>query len=194
MAIIVCSECGNQVSDKASNCPHCGNPIHSVQQDQQSTAYQQPHQQPFQQPYQQSYQQQPYQQPLLNPLSSNNEQRVERFLVLNMKKLPSYNITELKTWLLSLDANQMSAIECIELKDPTIMLVISFFLGPFGVDRFMLGDTKNGVFKLLLLIFFFLIITAIGSFVWWIIDMVKISDMTKDYNYEQIVNAHSYML
>jgi hypothetical protein len=27
MALIACSECGNQVSDKASACPKCGNPI-----------------------------------------------------------------------------------------------------------------------------------------------------------------------
>lgn len=27
MAIIKCPECGKDVSDKARNCPHCGNPI-----------------------------------------------------------------------------------------------------------------------------------------------------------------------
>lgn len=27
MALISCSECGNQVSDKAAACPKCGNPI-----------------------------------------------------------------------------------------------------------------------------------------------------------------------
>lgn len=27
MALISCSECGNQVSDKATACPKCGNPI-----------------------------------------------------------------------------------------------------------------------------------------------------------------------
>ena len=27
MALIECSECGKQVSDKASSCPHCGAPI-----------------------------------------------------------------------------------------------------------------------------------------------------------------------
>lgn len=27
MALIKCSECGNEVSDKASSCPKCGNPI-----------------------------------------------------------------------------------------------------------------------------------------------------------------------
>ena len=27
MALINCSECGKQISDKASTCPNCGNPI-----------------------------------------------------------------------------------------------------------------------------------------------------------------------
>ena len=27
MALIKCTECGNEVSDKASHCPKCGNPI-----------------------------------------------------------------------------------------------------------------------------------------------------------------------
>jgi DNA-directed RNA polymerase subunit RPC12/RpoP len=27
MALIKCSECGKEISDKAKECPHCGNPI-----------------------------------------------------------------------------------------------------------------------------------------------------------------------
>ncbi len=27
MALIQCSECGKEVSDQATSCPHCGNPI-----------------------------------------------------------------------------------------------------------------------------------------------------------------------
>lgn len=27
MALIKCSECGNEVSDKAASCPKCGNPV-----------------------------------------------------------------------------------------------------------------------------------------------------------------------
>src|SRR5690242_1893112 len=30
MALIKCSECGNDVSDKAAACPKCGNPIATV--------------------------------------------------------------------------------------------------------------------------------------------------------------------
>lgn len=30
MSLIICSECGNKISDKAAACPHCGNPILSL--------------------------------------------------------------------------------------------------------------------------------------------------------------------
>ncbi len=32
MALIYCSECGKQISDKAEACPHCGNPISIARQ------------------------------------------------------------------------------------------------------------------------------------------------------------------
>ena len=32
MSLIICSECGNKVSDRAVACPHCGNPISSLSQ------------------------------------------------------------------------------------------------------------------------------------------------------------------
>lgn len=37
MALIQCSECGNQISDKANVCPHCGCPINSSQQNSTPT-------------------------------------------------------------------------------------------------------------------------------------------------------------
>ena len=30
MALVDCSECGKQISDKASSCPHCGSPVSNI--------------------------------------------------------------------------------------------------------------------------------------------------------------------
>ena len=30
MALVKCSECGKEISDKALSCPHCGNPIQAI--------------------------------------------------------------------------------------------------------------------------------------------------------------------
>ena len=38
MALIRCTECGHEVSDKAMQCPNCGCPIHKIKEDANSIA------------------------------------------------------------------------------------------------------------------------------------------------------------
>jgi len=59
-------------------------------------------------------------------------------------------------------------------------LLISVFLGSYGVDRFMLGDTTMGVIKLL---------TCGGCGIWTIIDWFSIINKTKEYNYKKIIEV-----
>lgn len=37
MALIKCSECGSEVSDKAAACPKCGNPINEIEPPREAT-------------------------------------------------------------------------------------------------------------------------------------------------------------
>lgn len=41
------------------------------------------------------------------------------------------------------------SLQATELKDPTTLLLVSIFIGAFGIDRFMLGDVGMGILKLL---------------------------------------------
>jgi TM2 domain-containing membrane protein YozV len=50
-------------------------------------------------------------------------------------------------------------------KSHMVAILLSFFLGPLGVDRFYLGYTGLGVLKLL---------TLGGFFVWALIDFIRI--------------------
>lgn len=59
-------------------------------------------------------------------------------------------------------------------KDPTIALIISIFIGQFGVDRILIGDTGLGIAKLL---------TCGGLGIWTIIDWFLIMGATKEKNY-----------
>ena len=53
-----------------------------------------------------------------------------------------------------------------------IALLLSFFLGMFGVDRFYIGRTRSAIVKML---------TLGGVTVWWISDIILIaSDYRKD--------------
>ena len=77
------------------------------------------------------------------------------------------------TQLQDMDYSEAS-IRLAQSKDPTIVLLISIFLGQFGIDRFFVGDTMMGVLKL---------ITCGGCGIWTIIDWFLIMGVTKDKNY-----------
>ncbi len=78
-----------------------------------------------------------------------DRQKVDMYVMSNQKYFPSEKIMFLKEKLYTLDENRFSMISCVEMKDPTTILLISLFLGGWGVDRFMLKDTGMGVLKLL---------------------------------------------
>jgi len=61
-------------------------------------------------------------------------------------------------------------------KDTTIALVLSIFLGEFGVDRFYLGQIGLGFAKLFLV--------WLTLFIWWFIDLFLIIEATRKTNLE----------
>ncbi|PKM88139.1 MAG: hypothetical protein CVU87_08130 [Firmicutes bacterium HGW-Firmicutes-12] len=75
--------------------------------------------------------------------------KVEIFLAGMSNKFPSAKIMMLKERLEKLDDSKLIIVQSLGYKDPTTMLIISLFLGIFGVDRFMLGETGMGILKLL---------------------------------------------
>ena len=78
-----------------------------------------------------------------------SKEKVDQFVMLNQKYFPAEKIMFLKEKLYKVEESKFAMVSCIEFKDPTTILLISLFLGGFGVDRFMLNDTGVGVLKLL---------------------------------------------
>ena len=78
-----------------------------------------------------------------------DKQKVDMFLMSNQKYFPAEKIVFLREKLYALEESKFSMAAAIELKDPTTLLLISLFLGSFGIDRFMLKQTGMGVLKLL---------------------------------------------
>lgn len=107
------------------------------------------------------------------------QQRLDMFLMTNQKYFPAEKMIYLKEKLKNIDDEKFSLISTLELKDPTTNLLISLFLGSFGVDRFMLGDTGMGILKLL---------TGGCCGILTIIDWFSIQSKTKEQNFNRLMS------
>ena len=105
-------------------------------------------------------------------------QKVDMFMVTNQKYFPADKMIYIKEKLLSLDDSKFLLVSSVDLKDPTVLLIVSIFLGSFGIDRFMLGDIGIGVLKLL---------TCGCCGILTIIDWFTVSKKTKEKNFNDLM-------
>jgi len=104
-------------------------------------------------------------------------QKVDMFIMTNAKYFEGYQITGIRDRLIAMDDSKWAMISSVQLKDPTISLIISILAGHFGIDRFILGDTGLGIAKLL---------TCGGLGIWTIIDWFLIMGVTREKNMRTI--------
>ena len=71
-------------------------------------------------------------------------QKVDMFLMTNSSKLPASHIPIIRDRLLEMDESKLIYLQTCDFKDPTIILIISVFLGSLGIDRFLIGDVAFG--------------------------------------------------
>ena len=109
-----------------------------------------------------------------------DSQKVDLFLVSNQKYFEPGQILFIKDRLLALEDDKFALICSLDYKDPTTLLLISIFVGGFGIDRFMLGDTGLGVLKLL---------TGGACYIWTIIDWFLIQGRTREQNYLKLLQV-----
>lgn len=105
-------------------------------------------------------------------------QKLDLYLMSNQKYFPAEKIPYIREKLMALDDSQFVVATSIELKDPTVMLIISIFLGGWGVDRFMMGDIGMGVLKLL---------TGGVCGILWLIDVITIMNKVKEQNFNNFM-------
>lgn len=109
-----------------------------------------------------------------------DSQKVDMYLMANSKNFNSYQLTVLRDMMKNVDDNKFFAVQTVDLKDPTAMLIISLIAGTFGVDRFLLGETGLGIAKLL---------TCGGLGIWTIVDWFLIMDRTRELNMQRVQMA-----
>lgn len=104
-------------------------------------------------------------------------QKADMFIMSYGKYFESHQIAQIRERLLALDESKWVLIQSIPLKDPQTALIISIFLGSYGIDRFYIGDTGLGIGKLL---------TCGGIGIWAIVDWFNIQSATRQKNFEKL--------
>lgn len=111
-------------------------------------------------------------------------------------------------------------VSCCKFKNPHIILLISILFGAFGIDRFIIGNIKSGIRKLICsivniivytvfifnrkdffgnainenVLFFIIIFSSIMLLIFWIIDICIITENTKKANLKVLArNFYDYL-
>jgi putative TM2 domain family protein len=101
---------------------------------------------------------------------------VNHILMMLSSKIPMESISSVRTRLENSELSEAEMMTLLtQMKDPLLSILLSVFVGTFGVDRFYIGDVGLGIGKLL---------TGGGCGIWWLIDIFLIMDATKQKNLE----------
>ena len=121
----------------------------------------------------------------------------DSFLSANTGSFPSEQLPSLRQRLSQLDDSQANqVIAAANVKNPTTALILSIFLGGFGVDRFYIGNTGLGIGKLLTTVLLAIITLGLSlsvTWIWVVVDWFLIINATKKANLVAINNALATM-
>ena len=78
-------------------------------------------------------------------------EKVSFFLLRNGKFFYKKDIKEVERIVSKVDTDSIANLSVLRFRNPLFMSLLSFVLGIFGVDRFLLGDIKRGILKALTL-------------------------------------------
>lgn len=109
-----------------------------------------------------------------------DSQKVDMFMMTNGKFFEGHHLNSIREKLLNMDDEKWPLVQMLQFKDPTTALLISIFVGAYGIDRFYIGDTGMGIGKLL---------TCGGLGIWAIVDWFLIMGATKEKNLEKFQQA-----
>ena len=116
------------------------------------------------------------------------------------KLVPKESSDILKSQLTVASDECFDTVMNLRMRSRIIILLISFFLGNLGVDRFMLRNTSLGIIKLAfrVLTVLFIIVTdasvesltlAIVAVCWWLADVFFVYREVQEYNLDTITRA-----
>ncbi len=96
----------------------------------------------------------------------------------HVNRFPSERIPVVVEALRNTSEKRFAFLSAIKYEDPVKMLLVSIFLGTFGVDRFMMNENALGVLKLL---------TLGGLGIWTVVDFLNIKDKIRRANLTKLL-------
>ena len=106
--------------------------------------------------------------------------RTDAFLLRNCNRLRPDQIINIRNAINELPQEKQTQIELIELRSPQAVFLCSYFLGMWGVDRFLCGQIGLGILKIL---------TGGGLVIWYIIDWFTAYKRAQVYNCKKIMKV-----
>lgn len=118
----------------------------------------------------------------VSSISARNE-KIDLFLAVHGSKFFAYQIEDIRRQLSTLSDSQLDKVMSQSYKDPLLMFMISLGGGILGIDRFLLDNVGLGIIKL---------ITCGGFYIWWIVDLFLVQDLTREYNANLLSKAIAF--
>jgi TM2 domain-containing membrane protein YozV len=106
-----------------------------------------------------------------------DQQKLDLYMMMSSKYFEAYQLSAIRDKLSKLDDAKFIHVQGANLKDPTMMLLVSLVGGHFGVDRFVLGEVGLGIAKLL---------TCGGLGIWTVVDWFLVLGRTREVNFQKL--------
>lgn len=108
------------------------------------------------------------------------KRNLDMYVLSNQKYFTPAQLMQVRQTLENVSDEQAMAFQGLDYKDPTVMLILSLFVGYLGIDRILLGDIGLGIVKML---------TCGGFGIWTLVDLFIIMDRTRDHNFQKFMMA-----
>ena len=95
------------------------------------------------------------------------KQKIDFYFTVNHKYFAPEQLSFLREKMTSASDERYLVLTCLELRDPSVMQIVSLLLGAMGLDRFMLGETGMGVLM--------------------IMDWFSVQKRAKEYNFKKVM-------
>lgn len=135
-----------------------------------------------------------------------NQYSVDMFILNKGNFFPDSAMIRIRDMLANCDDTYLNKILSAKFKNPTVGFLFSIGLGIYGADRFYIGNIVIGIIKLMLSLAFLCCYTAmfiweeempylvalfiplaLGTIIWYIFDLFKITKNIIVYNYQLLL-------